>query len=195
MELLIATQNKDKLKEYRLLFNNSSLKLVKLPKQLICEENGASFRENAIIKAKACGEEYQQLSLADDSGLCIDYLRGAPGIHSHRFAKNGFASARQKIVNLLQAVPEKKRAAQFVCCLALFDPISSKIKTFTGRVKGRISHRAKGTRGFGYDPIFFCPEIQKTFGEAAAAEKNRVSHRARAVSQLKHYLRLTKALG
>lgn len=190
MQLLLATDNLNKQKEFKFLLANSSLKLLKLPQVLNVSETGKTFRANALIKVKAYAQKFNLPILADDSGLCIDYLNGQPGIHSHRFAPDGFAAARSKILRLLKGVPKAKRTARFICCLAFYDPKLKQLKTFTGQAEGWISPKEIGTDGFGYDQIFFAKELGKTFGEATLAEKNLYSHRAKALKKLRKFLEL-----
>lgn len=189
MPLLLATDNSNKLKEFQALLNNSYLELIKPPQSLTIAETGKTFTANAIIKAKAYAQKFNQPTLADDSGLCIDYLNGQPGIHSHRFAPQGFAAARAKILKLLKGVPKYKRTARFICCLAFFDPKTKLLKTFTGKAEGWINKIEVGNSGFGYDQIFLSKDINKTFGEATLAEKNLYSHRAKALSLLLAWLK------
>ena len=175
MRLLLATTNKDKIREYRVLLKNIKFQVAK--KLPVVAETGKTFAENAIIKAKAYGEKFQLPTLCDDTGLEIKALNNFPGIYSNRFAQGDFALARKKILARLTT----DRRARFVCVLALYLPSSRKVKTFTGIVSGRIADRETASRGFGYDPIFVYP-----------GPKMLVSHRARATAKLKAYL---KAVG
>ncbi len=170
MKLLIATSNPAKLKEYRLLLKGFALK----PCRLKIAESGESFKQNAILKARACGQKYNLPALADDSGLEIKALRGFPGVRSARFAKGDFKPAMRKILARLER--KRDRRARFVCVLALFLPDSGKVKTFTGMVSGIIADRPRGQGGFGYDPIFIYP-----------GPKMKVSHRAKAVKKFLVY--------
>jgi len=171
MRLLLATTNKDKVREYRQLLKGFRLII---PKNLPpVAETGKTFRENAVIKAKAYGERSGQITLADDTGLEIKALNNFPGINSARFANGNFAKARKKIL----ARVKTDRRARFVCVLALYLPATKKIKTFTGTVSGRIAQRETAGYGFGYDPIFVYP-----------GPKMLVSHRAKATGKLRAYL-------
>jgi len=127
------------------------------------------------------------LTVADDSGLAIDALDGQPGIHSARFAQGDFNTAMTKLLNQLKAVKKDDRTAQFISVLALYDPNTKKIITFTGKAHGWITDK-QGKKGFGYDPIFFSKKLKKTFGQASDQEKNKISHRAQTLKKLLVYL-------
>jgi XTP/dITP diphosphohydrolase len=190
MRLLIATTNADKLREYRQLLKGSDFKIYQLPKKLRSlevEENGKTFTDNAVIKAKIYGQKSGRLTLCDDTGLEIKALGGFPGLNSHRFAGQGFPHARKELLRRLKGVPEEKRSARFVCVIALYFPETGKIKTFTGVVNGFITDKEIGGRGFGYDPIFFVPGENKTFAQMNLSRKNALSHRGRAVAKLKSW--------
>ena len=193
MKILLASQNQDKLKELQSLQGDSLQALlpsqVGLSKHFDVAETGKTFKQNAILKAKAYGEKTKLLSLADDSGLIIDYLNGQPGIHSSRFAQGNFPKACQKILRLLKNVPQEKRTARFICTIALYNPKTKKIKTFTGKAEGWIAFKLQGKGGFGYDPIFMSNALNKTFAQASSKEKNKFSHRAKALEKLKNYLK------
>ena len=156
-----------------------------ITKSLPVDETGNTFTENAILKAKAYGDKFQLLTLADDSGLCIDALDGRPGIFSNRYASTT-EERNQKILAELNGV--SNRQAHYTCVIALYDPTTKLLHTEEGQVEGYITETTQGNGGFGYDPIFFCPELNKTFGEATAEEKNSVSHRARALEKLKQFI-------
>jgi len=145
------------------------------------EEDGATLPENAIIKARAFFAATGEWALADDSGLEIDALDGAPGVLSARFAGPGcsFADNNVKVLRLLDGVPQEKRTARFLCVAALATGPET-VETFEGAVEGWITPENRGVSGFGYDPIFFSPELNQTFAEASAEAKNDVSHRGRA---------------
>jgi XTP/dITP diphosphohydrolase len=186
MRLFLATTNRDKIREYRRLLKGFNLKAVKrLPP---VEENGRTFSDNAILKAKAYGSQFGELTFCDDTGLEIKALGGFPGLNSHRFAAGGFPKARKELLRRLKNVPENKRQARFICVIALYLPGSGKIKTFTGRVSGKIALKETGGWGFGYDPIFFVPRENKTFAQMGLAQKNLISHRALATRKLMAYL-------
>ena len=150
------------------------------------DETGATLEENALIKAQAALELSQEWSIADDTGLEVDALGGRPGLYAARYAGEhcSFDDNINKLLSELSGVPEDQRAARFVCVIALcrpgFEPM-----TFRAGCAGRILEARRGTQGFGYDPVFFVAETGKTFAELTTEEKNRISHRARAVKLLR----------
>jgi XTP/dITP diphosphohydrolase len=196
MELLVATANPGKFKEVSAFLKNLPLQIVSLtdlfdPPRVI--EDGLTFEENALKKARALADFSGLLTLADDSGLEVDALNGAPGIYSARYAgaecdddKNN-----QKLLSELQSVTEDNRTARFVCALALCSPDSKKIPNWTVReaCEGRIAFSLQGKHGFGYDPLFFFPPMGKTFGEVEREAKAMVSHRGKALKRLAVELR------
>ncbi len=153
-------------------------------------EDGKSFQENALKKAREIAQFTGEIALADDSGLEVDALGGRPGIYSSRFAGEDADDERniEKVLELLKNTPEEKRTASFRCVLVLCDPAGG-YKAFEGKWNGRISEIRQGDSGFGYDPIFYLPEAGKTVAELSTEEKNRRSHRAQALQALKEYLR------
>ena len=203
-EILVASGNKGKLVEISDLLKKIGVKAISaanfnLPEP---EETGKSFEENAIIKAKFYGDKTDLISLADDSGLCIDLLGGKPGIHSARWtidSKTGeknFEMAFEKIKQSLVAknIGNDKIAAHFICNLALYFPKTQKIQSFEGRIDGRISLPPKGNNGFGYDPIFIADGFDQTFGEMSQKDKDLISHRAKAFEKFTEFLMIyTKA--
>lgn len=189
IKIMLATQNKDKLKEFQTLLKPYNFHPLLPSKNLPVPETGKTFKANALLKARAYAWFFGLPVIADDSGLCIDYLNGQPGINSHRFALNGFPAARRKILKLLQPLPHSQRTAKFVCCLAYVNPQTKISRVFTGQVRGFIAIKEIGSNGFGYDPIFFCPDLNKTFGEASSDEKNQFSHRAKALKKLLSFLK------
>ena len=151
------------------------------------EETGATFYENALIKAKAVSEALGLPALADDSGLCVNALSGAPGIFSARFAGDGNDEHNiDKLLKELDGV--KDRSAKFVCSLVLYYP-DGKIISAEGETNGEILFERAGKNGFGYDPIFYSEDLKKSLGEAYSKEKNSVSHRSRALKNLKEKLK------
>ena len=151
------------------------------------EETGATFYENALIKAKAVSEALGLPALADDSGLCVNALGGAPGIFSARFAGDGNDEHNiDKLLKELDGV--KDRSAKFVCSLVLYYP-DGKIISAEGETNGEILFERTGKNGFGYDPIFYSEDLKKSLGEASSKEKNSVSHRSRALKNLKEKLK------
>ncbi len=195
IEIIAATKNAHKVKELGEMLSLDRIKLKSLSDMGFSgeiEENGSTFEENALIKAETVCKLYGKPSLADDSGLCVDFLSGAPGIYSARYASVGNENATDKdnvnkLLYELKGVPEKDRTAKFVCVLALVFPDGRKI-TVKGECNGSITFAERGFDGFGYDPVFYYPPLCKTFAEMSEGEKNSVSHRKNAVDLLKKEL-------
>ena len=192
MKILIATKNKNKVRELNEMLNMPDIELFSMSDlniDLDIVEDGKTFAENALIKAT---ELYNYLNddsytvIADDSGLCVDFLNGAPGIYSARYSGGGDFENNMKLLDELKNVPDNKRTAHFSCVIAFVNKDGS--QTFEGICNGLIAHEEIGDNKFGYDPIFIYPEANCTFGEMPANEKNKVSHRAIAISKLKKYL-------
>ncbi|HYQ39207.1 MAG TPA: RdgB/HAM1 family non-canonical purine NTP pyrophosphatase [Pseudomonas sp.] len=192
-ELVLASHNAGKLKELQAMLGDAvRVRSVAEFSSHEPEETGLSFVENAILKARHAAKVSGLPALADDSGLAVDALGGAPGIYSARYAGGKDDAANNaKLLAALQDVPDAERGAQFVCALALVrhaeDPLPILCE---GLWHGRILHEARGAHGFGYDPPFWVPECDCASAELPAAEKNRLSHRARAMAQLKQRLGL-----
>lgn len=195
-KIIFATGNAGKVKEIQMIMADPGLEILTM-KQAGIEagivEDGASFEENALIKARTvalAGNVKDAVVMADDSGLEIDCLNGEPGIYSARYlgedtpysVKNGILLKR------LADVPEEKRTARFVCAIAACFPDGTELVT-RAAMEGRIAHEAKGEHGFGYDPIFFVPEFGKTTAELTEEEKNRISHRGKALRLMKEELK------
>lgn len=195
IELLIATTNQGKFAEVQAFLEKLPLKIFSLASRgnwpLIIED-GATFEENALKKARVLAEYSRHVTLADDSGLEVDALHGAPGIYSARYAgeESDDAKNNEKLLYELRNVPEDKRSARFVCVLALCAPDSRSLKELTVResCEGRIAFSPKGNHGFGYDPLFFYPPWGKTFGEIDRETKATVSHRGKALKKLAEML-------
>ncbi len=185
MRLLIATNNLGKLEEYRHLLRELAAEITSLREEginLEPEEIGATFEENATLKAIAFAQRSGLLTLADDSGLEIDALGGAPGIHSARYGgtRRGEDARRyQMVLRQLEGVPWAERTARFRCVVAIASP-DGQVKTAEGIAEGIIAFKPQGEHGFGYDPIFYLPEFDCTMAQLAPKTKNRVSHRAKA---------------
>lgn len=160
------------------------LSLVDFPGHPALIEDGQSFAENALKKARTMCEYTGLLTIADDSGLEVDYLDGAPGIYSARFAGEPKSDRRnnKKLLQLLAGVPWEKRTARFVCALAIVDP-GGEEHVVLGTCEGYILEEPRGTGGFGYDPLFYYPPFKKSFAELDTEQKNQVSHRARAFAK------------
>ena len=190
-KLLIATNNQGKLKEIGEILKNIPYRMITLKEAGITEdipETGKTFEENAVQKARYASEKTQLLTLAEDSGLEIDYLKGRPGARSARYVSGSDEDRVNQVLRELNEVPIEKRGAKFVAVVALFDPKTKVIKTFRGESLGRITEMAVGKGGFGYDPIFYNFDLGKTNAQASSSEKNNVSHRARALIKAKKYL-------
>jgi len=185
MKLLVATHNPGKVQEYRELLSELPADLV-FPAELGLDirvvESGDSFEENAVLKARAFSQASGFLTLADDSGLEVDALGGAPGVRTARYAGHGASDADryQLLLHNLEGVPWEARTARFRCVVALATP-DGQLHTAEGRCEGVIALAPSGEHGFGYDPVFYMPEYGCTMAELDSAIKNRVSHRARAV--------------
>ena len=186
MKIVVATQNKNKIREIREMFSPLGFEVVSQLEEGIdisVEETGNSFAKNALIKARAAAMLTDNYVLADDSGLCVDALDGRPGVMSARYAGDGATDA-DKINKLLTELgDETNRRAKFVSSIAFIFPDGEELVT-QGEVSGSILREPRGDNGFGYDPVFFSYDLGKTFAEATAEEKNSVSHRGRALSEL-----------
>lgn len=181
-KIVVASGNEGKIRELAKLMKG--IELVSMRRAGFdedIEETGSTFKENALIKAKAVGEKLRLPALADDSGLCVDFLCGAPGVYSARFSGEGEAANRALLLERMKDAPERR--AHFECAVCLYMP-GGKCLFGTGRTDGEILTEERGKHGFGYDSLFFSYDLQKSFGEASAREKNKVSHRARAVMDL-----------
>ncbi|MCX7614700.1 MAG: RdgB/HAM1 family non-canonical purine NTP pyrophosphatase [Clostridiales bacterium] len=191
MRFVLASKNKHKLMEMRAILSQIGLELIsqdELSVDLTPDENGSTFEENALIKAKALFKETGLPCIADDSGLEVDFLGGAPGIHSARYAEGSDHDRVLKLLNALSGVPDGKRQARFVSVIAC---VLDEKTSFTCRreCSGTILKEIKGEAGFGYDPIFFVPEYNMTFAEMPADIKNQISHRAKALLSFKEELK------
>ncbi|MGI8493717.1 MAG: XTP/dITP diphosphatase [Pyrinomonadaceae bacterium] len=194
MELLIATKNAGKIKELTRLLADSPIVLRSLndfPNVSEPEETGLTFQENAALKAKSYALQTGLRSLADDSGLEVEVLNGAPGIFSARYAGENAGDA-EKIQKLLSEIAEKKsenRAARFVCSMVISDPHGRTEFFAEGVCDGKIALQPHGRNGFGYDPVFIPEGFSETFGELSEAVKRKISHRGRAAGKIIEYLR------
>ncbi len=199
MALYIASSNAHKVKEFQEMFSAAALPIKVLSASALGGmpahvENGLSFKENAFIKAEALKTiaPKDAYILADDSGLCVDALKGAPGIYSARYANIEGALAdnenNKKLLKELENVPDEKRQAHFSCVLALITPEGEK-KSFSGEIEGLINRGEKGLNGFGYDPLFEVPSLGKTTAQLDSSEKNKISHRGLAIAELIKYLK------
>lgn len=193
-EAVIATGNKHKLDEIGAILKDFQLQVLSMKdvglEGLEIIEDGNTFEENALIKAKTVMEKTGKLALADDSGLEVDILNNQPGIYSARFAgeKATDQENNNKLLTLLKDVPLEKRTARFVCALAAVFPNGDTI-VLRGECPGIVGFEPRGTTGFGYDPLFIVEEYNKTFAEIGEEKKNRISHRAIALEKLKEELK------
>ncbi len=191
--IVFATGNAGKMREIKRILGDLGVEIVSMKEAGIAtdaEENGKTYEENALIKARAVAALTGDCVLADDSGLEIDYLNKEPGIYSARYMGED-TSYRIKNANLierLEGVPDEKRTARFVCAIAAVLP-NGKELTVRAAIEGRIGYEEKGEGGFGYDPIFYVPELQKTTAELTEDEKNSVSHRGKALRLMKEELK------
>lgn len=198
MELVIATRNAGKRREFARLAEGLGLhvrSLDEFPEAGEPAETGETFEENALIKARAAAEATGLWALADDSGLCVDALDGAPGVRSARYAEGSDADRWRKLLEVLANVPDSERGAAFVCVLALVSPDGREIVE-SGRCEGTIAREPKGAGGFGYDPVFQVKgdAAGRTMAELAPEEKGAISHRARAFAALRpHLARVVRA--
>ena len=192
-ELVLASHNAGKLRELQALLGDSiKIRSISEFSSVEPEETGLTFIENAILKARNACKISGLPALADDSGLTVDYLKGAPGIYSARYsATDGDAGNNRKLLEALQGVPDAQRGAQFICVLALLQHPDDPLPIICeGRWQGRILHAAQGDNGFGYDPLFYVPEQQCSSADLPNALKNQLSHRAQAMQLLKQQLSL-----
>ena len=191
-KLLLATNNNGKVREYRSLLAGIPFDIVTPADEGITtevEETGESFEENARLKAAILAEESGLLSLADDSGLDVDALGGEPGVLSARYAGEGASDADRVdyLLKKLADVPQDKRTARFRCVIAIVQP-GGAVELCQGECRGTITTAPAGERGFGYDPVFYVPELGKTMAELAPEQKNRISHRAMAAEKAREVL-------
>lgn len=193
-EMVIATKNKGKVKEFEALFERYGIKITSLldinePIPDI-EETGTTFKENARLKAEGIAKVLNVPVVADDSGLAVDALEGRPGVYSARYAGEPTDDVKnyEKLLDELRDVPNEKRTARFICALALAIPGKETIFT-EGTCEGTIAHEPKGTNGFGYDPVFIPEGYDCTMAQLEQSEKNRISHRYHALLQLEEWLK------
>lgn len=186
MKIIAATGNKGKVREFQEILGKMDFEVVSMKDigiDIEIEETGATFEENAMIKARAVSKLCEYPVISDDSGLCVDALDGAPGIYSARFAgEDADDSDRNRhLLKLLDGIDNRK--AYYIAAIAYITPDGKEITT-VGTTDGEILYEEEGTGGFGYDPLFYCTEIGKCFGIATPDEKNKVSHRGRALRKL-----------
>ena len=191
--IVFATGNENKMKEIRMILADLNLEIISMKEagvDIEIVEDGMSFEENAEIKARAVSRVLtNDIVLADDSGLEIDYLDKAPGIYSARFAgeDTSYDIKNRIFLDRLEGVPDEKRTARFVCAIAAVFPDGREF-VVRGTVEGRIGYEEKGENGFGYDPIFYLPERGMTTAQLPPEEKNSISHRGNALRKMKEIL-------
>ena len=195
--IIFATGNEGKMKEIRMILADMGLPIQSMKQAdivLDIEENGSTFEENAVIKAKAVAQAAREkgisaIVLADDSGLEIDYLNKEPGIYSARYMgeDTSYHIKNANLIERLEGVADEQRTARFVCAIAAILPDGTQRIT-RGTIEGRIGYEEKGENGFGYDPIFYLPEYQCYSAELSPEEKNKISHRGKALEEMKTVL-------
>lgn len=199
MKIIFATGNEGKMREIRAILGDMEIEVCSMKEAGIAleiDEDGTTFEENACIKARAVaacaaqGKARDCVVMADDSGLEIDSLNGEPGVYSARYLgeETSFDEKSADLLRRLEDVPEEKRNARFVCAIAAIFPGGEEVVT-RGCIEGRIGYELRGDNGFGYDPIFYLPEYRRTAAELTDEEKNRISHRSRALEQMKEELK------
>ncbi|WP_420643657.1 RdgB/HAM1 family non-canonical purine NTP pyrophosphatase [Candidatus Leptofilum sp.] len=193
-KLLVATHNKGKLQNFADMLTDLEIEWLSLDDVGVTqdvEETGSTFRENGVLKAKAYAAETGLLTLADDSGLEVDALDGAPGVHTARYGGAGLTAVQryQKLLEAIQHVPDPARTARFRCVIVLAAPDGTILGESEGVCEGTIALAPVGNGGFGYDPIFYLPTHQQTMAQLSPAEKHKISHRGRAVQAIVPRLR------
>ena len=183
IKIALGTSNPHKLEEINAMIKEAhpdSVEFVLVEGEFDPVENGTTFEENSYIKATEAAKIMGIPALADDTGLCVDALDGRPGLYSARYAPDQ-KSKIEKLLGEMQNIPKDKRNAHFTCTMTLVNPDGTKLHTQTGKIEGYIDTKPHGGHGFGYDPIFFIPELNKTMADLKPEEKNTLSHRARAL--------------
>ncbi len=191
--IVFATGNAGKMKEVRMILADLGAEVVSMKEAGISidiEENGTTYEENALIKARAVAAATDDIVFADDSGLEIDSLGGEPGVYSARYMGEDtpYSVKNANLISRLEGVPDEKRTARFVCAIAAVLPGGREL-TVRAAIEGRIGYQEKGSGGFGYDPIFYVPELHKTTAELTGEDKNLVSHRGKALRLMKEELK------
>ncbi len=196
--IVFATGNTGKMKEIKEIMSDLPIQIVSMKEANVATdivEDGATFEENALIKArgisKVCKNKgYHDIVIADDSGLEIDALNKEPGIYSARYMGEDtlYSVKNANLIERLKGVPDEKRTARFVCAIAAVFPDDTQL-SFRATIEGRIGYEEKGTNGFGYDPIFYVPEYNCSTAELSMEQKNKISHRGKALQEMKEQLR------
>jgi len=191
-KIVLATTNRGKLKEIKSILSLPEVEILSLKDLSFndeIEENGSTFLENALLKAQTVFNAYGLPVLADDSGICVDFLGGKPGVFSARFAGSGATDEKNNelLLKKLSGVTWEKRTARFVCYAVLYVE-KDKYYSAQGTVEGVVAQKPAGENGFGYDPLFFIPHLNKTMAQLPSEIKNSISHRAKAFMGLKPYI-------
>ena len=190
MKIILATKNKGKVADFEKLTENMNIEVISFLDEEInfpdVVEDGETFEENSVKKALEIAKYTGMITVSDDSGLCVEALDGAPGIYSARYSGENATDSTNidKLLNEMKNIPQEERQAKFVSVVSIAKPDGT-VQSFRGEVEGEIIFERKGTNGFGYNPVFFSYELEKTFGEATMEERVTVSHRARAFRELK----------
>ena len=197
--IIFATGNAGKIKEIQMIMADTDYQVLSMKEAGIAidaEENGTTYEENALIKARAVAQFTDAIVMADDSGLEVDYLNQEPGVYSARYLgeDTSYRIKNQNIIDRLAGVPEEERTARFVCAIAVVLPDKREL-TVRATIEGRIDYEEKGSHGFGYDPIFYVPQFGKTTAELTEEEKNEVSHRGKALRLMKEELKAYENTG
>lgn len=191
-KIVFATGNAGKMREIRMILADADVEVLSMKDAGIdpdIVENGSTFAENALIKARACAKLTGMMALADDSGLVVDYLNGEPGIYSARYMgeNTSYHIKNHNLIERLDGAPDEKRTARFVCAIAAVLPDGTELVT-EGTMEGRIGYEEKGENGFGFDPVFYVPEYGLTSAQMDAEQKNAASHRGKALRKMKQTL-------
>lgn len=191
-KIVFATTNAGKIKEIKEILADFDVEVVSMNEMNITtdiEENGTTFEENSLIKARAISKLTGLPALADDSGLEVDYLNGEPGVYSARYLgrDTDYDYKNNYIIDKLKDAKDEERSARFVCVISLVIPDGREFVK-KGVMEGRIGYEIKGENGFGYDPIFYLPQYSKTSAEISAEEKNKISHRGKALREMKELI-------
>ena len=191
-KIIFATGNEGKIKEIKMIFEDTQWEVLSMKDvgiQVDVEENGNSFEENAIIKAKAIAKYCKEIVLADDSGLVVDALNGEPGIYSARYMgeDTSYVIKNENILDRMKDFKGEKRSARFICAVAAAFP-DGQVITTQGVMEGELAQCSSGENGFGYDPIFYLPQYQSTSAELDSKTKNQISHRGKALEEMKKIL-------
>lgn len=186
MKLLFATTNQNKLREAEQLFSDGKIQLLSVSdfkelQNVVIEESGETFEENAFLKAKISGDLTQFLTIAEDAGLVVDALDGKPGVHSARFGSDS-AARNQKLLKMMK--DKQDRSARFISVFCLYDPQTKKTDYFRGEIEGQIASEIRGSSGFDYDYVFIPEGYDQTFAELGVEVKNKISHRHQAVKMV-----------